>query len=344
MKTYLLTARDLRKGVFVPEPGPVRHLAVPGTASEYGPDDVKPKAAWFEEVRAAAAARPNPNSTTWSPAPGADQPGDVLFYVHGYNNDLASVLKRQRDLSDLLAKENWRGVVVGFDWPSEDSVLNYVEDRSDAAEVARLLVEGGLKQLCANQERGCQTNVHVIGHSTGAYVVMKAFEESPVAGGLFKGDWRIGQVAFIAADVASAALSANDGSSATMFGRIMRLTNFSNGDDRVLAVSNAKRLGVRPRAGRVGLPKDAHPKAVNVDCTEIHRREAASRSFGSIAEQMVFSHGFYFESRLFARDLAMTLEGAIDRWKIPTRRHEDGTLLLADGERPAFQTALLDLA
>ncbi len=38
-----------------------------------------------------------------------------------------------------------------------------------------------------------------------------------------------------------------------MFRRIMRLTNYQNGFDDVLGASNAKRMGVEPRAGRVGL-------------------------------------------------------------------------------------------
>ena len=344
MKTYLMTARSVAGGAFGAEPGPVRYLEVAAGATGYTPKAEISRTTWFKRVRAAASARPNPNSASWSVnAAAGEQPGDVLVYVHGYNNDLTSVLARQTQIAALLEAEHWRGVVVGFDWPSDDSILNYLEDRSDASAVARYLVTDALTHLCANQQQGCETNVHLLGHSTGAYVVMKAFETAPDLGELYAGQWRIGQVAFIAADVASAALSVSDNSNAAMFARIMRLTNYSNGDDRVLAVSNAKRLGVRPRAGRVGLPTEARPKAINVDVTDLHRREAAGRSFKSLAEQIVFSHGFHFESRLFARDLAMTLEGAIDRHKIPTREIGPAGLVLVEGERPAFQLAVLDL-
>ncbi|WP_181700030.1 alpha/beta hydrolase [Chthonobacter albigriseus] len=343
MPTYLMTARALVNGAFTSEPGPIRALRVPNTVATYNATHEIRREAWFKAVRDAAAKDPNPNSATWRLDAAAGQPGDVLFYVHGYNNDLASVLDRQRALGRLLRAEGWHGVVVGLDWPSDNSILNYIEDRSDGAAVARALVEGALVPLCESQENGCQTNVHLIGHSTGAYVIMKAFEIAPDRGELHKGDWRIGQVAFISGDVASASLSAGDSSNATLFSRIMRLTNFSNGDDRVLAVSNAKRLGVRPRAGRVGLPPRPDPKAVNVDCTAIHRAEAAARDFGSVTEQIVFSHGFYFESALFARDLAMTLEGAIDRQKIPTRRQVNGELILEKGDRPDFQKQVLGM-
>ncbi|HWP24376.1 MAG TPA: hypothetical protein VNM15_09405, partial [Candidatus Binatia bacterium] len=49
-----------------------------------------------------------------------------------------------------------------------------------------------------------------------------------------------------------------DRRAAPMFRRIMRLTNYQNPYDYVLAASNAKRLGVAPRAGRVGLAANAH--------------------------------------------------------------------------------------
>src|SRR5204863_299391 len=69
-------------------------------------------------------------------------------------------------------------------------------------------------------------------------------------------------------DVASDSLDADCAWATPMFGRTMRLTNYSNGFDSVLAVSNAKRLGTAPRVGRVGLTGKHHTKAVNVDCSE----------------------------------------------------------------------------
>ncbi len=53
-----------------------------------------------------------------------------------------------------------------------------------------------------------------------------------------------------------------------MYERIFRFTNYSNRFDKVLGVSNMKRFGTAPWAGRVGLPADIPSKAVNVDCSE----------------------------------------------------------------------------
>jgi hypothetical protein len=115
-----------------------------------------------------------------------------------------------------------------------------------------------------------------------------------------------------------------------MFKRIMRLTNYSNPFDAALAVSNAKRLGTARRAGRSGLPANANAKAVNVNCGEYFQTLDPDQSthFGT------FNHSWHIGNRVFARDLAMTVEGAIDRHALPTRKVENGELVLQDKPRP----------
>ena len=55
--------------------------------------------------------------------------GDIVFYVHGYNNSQETVIERQRKLQRGLERNGFDGVVVSFDWPSADYVLNYLEVR-----------------------------------------------------------------------------------------------------------------------------------------------------------------------------------------------------------------------
>ena len=112
--------------------------------------------------------------------------------------------------------------------------------------------------------------------------------------------------------------------------RVMRLTNYFNPFDAALAVSNAKRLGVSPRAGRRGLPEGLGDKIVDVNCGDYYQTLTPSPKewMGS------WSHSWYFQDRVFARDLAMTLEGAIDRDFIPTRALKNGKLHLQDAPRP----------
>jgi esterase/lipase superfamily enzyme len=322
---YLITTRRLAGSVFEAEPGPVRYIKVPDNVASYDASHVISPAQWTAEVQGLADGDENPNSI--SPT------GDVLVFVHGYNNDISSVLMRMRQLRGDLRAEAWHGAVISFDWPSNNQLLNYLEDRADAARVAIQLVDSCITRLAKTQKAGCKTNVHLIGHSTGAYVIMEAIAQAQSRGPLYKSDWRVGQVAFIAADVSSASLALSSLWSGPMFSRIMRLTNYANGFDSVLAVSNAKRLGVEPRVGRVGLPADANPKAVNVDCSDYFKTLDPNQAprFGA------WTHSWHFGNRLFALDLALTLEGAIDRDSIPTRRQGSRGLVLQPGSRPNFQ-------
>ncbi|MBU5637383.1 alpha/beta hydrolase [Geomonas sp. Red69] len=323
---YLICARKVKNGEFVGEPGRISYIEVVPDAKSYGPSDVIKESIWFDRVSNLADGDPNPTST--SPK------GDVLIFVHGYNNTIETVLWRQRQLQNDLEAEGWKGIIVGFDWPSEDSTLNYLEDRSDAAEVAVSLVTNGISRLARGQQSGCQTNVHLLGHSTGAYVVMEAFAQAEKNGALFKQPWRVGQVAFIGGDVASSTLRVDSEWAAPLFRRCMRLSNYSNPNDKVLAVSNAKRLGVEPRAGRVGLPENPHPKAVNINCGEYFSTLDPDRSTFT----GTFNHSWHIGNRVFARDLAMVIEGGIDRLAIPTRKVKQGELVLQDSPRPMFQS------
>jgi esterase/lipase superfamily enzyme len=325
---YVITARAIRNGAFVADVGSVRYLRVPADVTmptpQMGAANQSDINKWVEEVRTLADGAPNPNSISVA--------GDVLIFVHGYNNDLPIILQRQRQLAKDLNSEGWKGVVISFDWPSDNNTLAYLEDRSRAADVALQLVKKCIRVLAAGQKSGCVTNVHLLGHSTGAYVLMEAFAQAEKDGDLFKSDWRVSQAAFIAGDVSSSSLSTADSWSAPMFRRILRLTNYSNPYDSVLAASNAKRLGVAPRAGRVGLPSDANSKAVNVDCGDYFLTLDPTKStyFGD------FTHSWHIGNRAFARDLAMTIEGAVDRGAITTRTTKGGQLSLQDAPRPQF--------
>lgn len=330
--TYLICTRAINgKGEFIAEPGDSTFLRVSAGKRSYSPADRITKARWKKAVIAAADGTEDEITGTT---------GDILFFVHGYNNDIKTVLWRTRTLQSMLAAQGWRGLVVGFDWPSDNSTLNYLEDRYDASQVAQRLIDDTLQLLIDAQfpaEPGvqpCKINVHMLGHSTGAYVIMEAFASASKKGELFKKPWRIGQVAFIGGDVSSASLGNASDWASPMYGRIMRLTNYSNGYDKVLGVSNMKRLGTSPRAGRIGLPSEVPRKAVNVDCSQYFAtKDPASSVFTG-----TFNHSWHIGDSNFALDLALTLEGGIDREVVPTRQVEKGRMVLIGGKsRPEYQ-------
>ena len=134
--TYLICSRDTdARGNFIAEPGETTFLRVPGSKSDYSASDAISESRWKKAVIAAATREQDPITKST---------GDILLFVHGYNNDIPSVLWRTRTLQSTLAEQGWKGLVVGFDWPSDNSTLNYLEDRSDAAAVAQRLIDDTL--------------------------------------------------------------------------------------------------------------------------------------------------------------------------------------------------------
>src|SRR5258707_9114882 len=78
--------------------------------------------AWARNVQAAAT-RP-------------DGTGDILVYIHGYNNSQTTVMARHRLLRDGVTRHGFAGTVVSFDWPCGDSSLAYLADRAKARQTA----------------------------------------------------------------------------------------------------------------------------------------------------------------------------------------------------------------
>lgn len=330
--TFVVCTRAIdHSGQYIPEPGDTTFLRVSPAKQSYTPADKISRERWKKAVIAAADG--DEDDVTGST-------GDVLFFVHGYNNDIPTVLWRTRTLQSTLAAQGWRGLVVGFDWPSDNSTLNYLEDRNDASQVAQRLIDDVLQLLIDAQfpdgvkDPRCTINVHLLGHSTGAYVIMEAFANASKKGGFFKKPWRIAQVAFIGGDVSSASLAETSDWASPMYARIFRLTNYANGYDKVLGVSNMKRLGTSPRAGRVGIPANVPRKAVNVDCSDyFSTKDPATSVFTG-----TFNHAWHIGDPTFALDLALTLEGEIDRLVVPSRDNANGRLKLVGGRsRPEHQ-------
>jgi esterase/lipase superfamily enzyme len=243
--------------------------------------------------------------------------GDILIFVHGYNNSPEVVLARQRLLLADLRAHGFDGIVVGFDWPSGSSALNYLEDRSDARRTALQLVKDGLMRFARRQRTGCNVNLHILAHSTGAFVIREAFDDADDTAAIANVSWTVSQMVFIAADVSRKAMCEGDSKSSSIYRHCVRLTNYSNPYDRVLKLSNIKRVGVAPRAGRVGLPDDAAEKAVDVDCgnhfSSLDEREDAIGSW---------SHSWHIGDSQFTCDLLHTLRGDVDRHCIETRKSD----------------------
>ena len=307
---YLISTRNRKGKRFGSEPGPTRFLKVPANAKRPLPKHaVGSRVQWIDEVMANSKGGANPAD----PLP----VGDILIFVHGYNNSPAVVLARQRLLLADLRREGFDGIVIGFDWPSGSSALNYLEDRSDARRTSLKLVNDGIKRFAARQSVGCNVNLHILAHSTGAFVIREAFDDADDTAAIANISWTVSQMVFIAADVSRKAMCVGDSKSSSIYRHCVRLTNYSNPYDKVLKLSNIKRVGVAPRAGRVGLPEDAGEKAVDVDCgSYFSDLDERAEAIGS------WSHSWHIGDPQFTKDLLHTLCGDVDRHCIETRESD----------------------
>jgi esterase/lipase superfamily enzyme len=307
---YWISLRKVSGGVFTDdiELGPIRYLAVPDDAVPQ-PGHQIPRTEWVRQI--IAIFPPDQRHPERGPS------GDLLFFVHGYNNTVALVDQRHRLIQAGLATNNLPCPVISFDWPSGDQALGYLRDRDHARITAVRLVDAGIRLFVLSQARKCDIRVHVLGHSTGAFLIREAFDHAD-DGQATATTWTTGQLVLIAGDVSAASFSTDNPETESTYRHCYRLTNYFSGFDEVLQISNVKRVGLSPRVGRVGLPLDVPTKAVNVNCSDHFHATYPNADTGT-------SHSWYFSDATFLRDLAITLEGSVDRTLIPTRLTVAGT-------------------
>jgi pimeloyl-ACP methyl ester carboxylesterase len=314
---YMICVREAGEGgTFSNRPGPVLYLRFPGNRNPKPGDEIDVNQ-WIAEVVARSGRREAVKDPAY-----AVPDGDIIVFIHGFNNSQAEVMARHRQLQIDLNARGFKGIVISFDWPCGQSVFNYLEDRSLAVKTALLLVSDCITKFAEQQRQGCDVNVHLLAHSTGAHVVREAFSQADDNQTIGRQNWMVSQVAFIAADVSSGSMSASDARTKSLYLHCARLTNYYNGHDAVLQVSNGKRLGLAPRAGRKGIPHDSPDKAVDVDCTEYFM----ARKEGDFPVLGAYSHSWFIGDPVWSKDFYLTIMGKIDRNYFPTR------ILIADSD------------
>jgi esterase/lipase superfamily enzyme len=320
---YVMSVRAVRNGAFVADVGPTRFLAVP-VNSYPAPDQAITASAWCKAVTTAG---------EWKNSKGEAR-GDILFIVHGYNMSEQEIMDRHRRIKGDLATLKFKGVIVSFDWPCSNSALAYLADRHLAKETALRLVDDGIRQLSARQTPDCAVNIHLLAHSTGAYVIREAFDDADDTE-LTQSSWLVSQVMFAAGDVSAGSMSAGNAGAASVYNHCLRLTNYSNQNDVALDISNVKRLGVAPRVGRIGLPGDAPRLAVNVDCTEYYTLLDSDATVEHADEPLgrpgTKSHSWYFGNAIFTRDVFETVIGIENSQRSTRTVGPDGKLHLTRG-------------
>ncbi len=311
---YIFVARSKKNDGFGDEPAASHFVAVPDAATDILFAHKITKNEWRKAVMEEAQGG-TPNAMTT---------GDIVFYVHGFNNSQKTVLARHRKIKAGLAAQGFNGAVVSFDWPSASVALNYLEDRDDAKAAAHQLVTEGIAMFARLQEPDCRVDLHILAHSMGCYVVREAFDDADDRMAVASESWSVSQVMLLAADLSVHSLDADNSKSSSLYRHCVRLTNYYNPRDEILSVSAVKRVGVARRAGRVGLDKPPADKAVNVYCGEYFKT-----TFPLLPVDAQHSHAWYFDDAVLMQDVFHTISGALDRNEFPTRTPTDqGNLAL----------------
>jgi esterase/lipase superfamily enzyme len=318
---FIFSARNIARTQFGNEPAKTTFLTLPSDAALVPQFSVERKK-WAQDLRRAG--RWGKDART------GHARGDIVIFVHGYNNSPQLVLKRHRLLQHGLRTAGFKGALASFDWPAAESTVNYLEDRHDAKQTAMQLVTDGIALLADMQEPNCTINVHIIAHSMGALVVREAFDDADDVR-LSQQSWMVSQLILVGGDVSQSSLGAGHAKGQALYNHCLRLTNYSSRHDFALKISNAKRVGLAPRVGRVGLPENAPAKAANVDCTDYFfalKTDAAKRAAEQSDVLDEHGHSWYFANRLWMQDVFETLRGDFDRTEVPTRELIDGNLQL----------------
>ncbi|HIA46970.1 MAG TPA: alpha/beta hydrolase [Candidatus Hydrogenedentes bacterium] len=302
MSDYVICVRNTftkdRTKHFGDKPGPTKFLRVPDgelPSPEKSRGQLLTRTDWLREVLEEA--QTGIDDVTGKPV------GDVPVFVHGYNNSQEVVMQRQRTLKKDVEDLNYGGAVIAYGWPSGTTGMAYLEDRDDAKDTAHRLRDDCIAPFKRQQEKDCEFNLHLLAHSTGAYVIRQSFSDADESASIKNFPWKASQIAFIGADVSRRSMKDTESHLKFLYRHCVRLTNYQNPHDSVLKLSNTKRIGLAPRVGRVGLPDNAGHKAVNVNCCPYYHSLDIDALTQGVDYHGSFCHSCYFPKLLKQNNL-----------------------------------------
>jgi esterase/lipase superfamily enzyme len=171
MTKYWISVRKVQGDRFTNEPdlGATRYLRVPDNEVP-APRHQIGVAQWTREIVASF------------PKPEGCPKGDILFFVHGYNESIGDVDSRHQLIKAGLTANNFSCMVISFDWASGQTALAYLQDRDHARLTALRIVNAGVKLFVRAQDLDCDINVHTLAHSMGAHLQRAKRSITPTMG------------------------------------------------------------------------------------------------------------------------------------------------------------------
>lgn len=221
----------------------------------------------------------------------------ILGVVHGFNVNWQESLAFFRRIEEFTQNLTPAPVVVGFSWPSEGLLTNYLDDRSAARHSAESFAALIMKAIRAAEVERCSADFVLLCHSMGNYLVAKAaqhaFEErgQPRSYNVFR------EILMVAPDL-DAEVFESGGLAEPMAVFSRRVTVYSNANDLALLGSSVKRAGLSgARLGRQGPARlDRIPGNVVAIDTTAHARGLEA-------------HSAYFFKDALIRDMVAVIRG-----------------------------------
>ena len=168
--------------------------------------------------------------------------GDVLIYVHGFNQTFETAALDAARLSDAI---KFRGRTMVFSWPSKAGLFDYAYDR-DSAMFSRDDFERVLSSIVSAPGA---SRVHIVAHSMGTMLALESLRQLYARyGDTVTG--RIGAVVFAAPDIDLDVFSSAISRIGPLAGKITVITSTN---DRALALSG----GIAGGMTRVGAAEKA---------------------------------------------------------------------------------------
>jgi esterase/lipase superfamily enzyme len=183
--------------------------------------------------------------------------GEILFYIHGFNNQPNEVLKNAKAIQKVFNNINLGVLVVPFIWPCDNDfgiIKDYWDDQDSAESSGRFFSRSISKLLNwqdSNQDDPCMKRMHMLSHSMGNRVLMKMLDHwrKHASGGQMP--YLFTNVFMLAADTPNESLEKHEeGHSITMSAR--RVHCFYANDDTAMTASKISNMKNRVFTRRLG--------------------------------------------------------------------------------------------
>lgn len=246
---------------------------------------------------------------------GDDHAGDILVFIHGFNNDLREAMETLAQLHHrYVRKGSPIKTIVLFTWPARKNLLKYRDDARDAVKsgyaLARALMKlrAQFRELVRSENEMCEHKLHFMCHSMGNRVAEAMMTELLVEN--VKPHNMFGEILLMAADVDDDCMEPRKPMH-ELVSLGERIHIYYHNKDQALGISETTKNAFN-RLGRWGarrtlpLPDDVY----QADVTYVGDQDMKGLKNLFSTEALV-NHWYYLKSEAVVSDVISVLNGKV---------------------------------